>query len=260
MKNSVRIVLFSFMGLYLLVAYQNCGNPEVSFEKLENSKEASSPPVGMPDLPGVLEPGEEKKECVEGKRMAVWLDDNSNSSLDNTDTYLGNFVSYNDLSITSVDNYNYFSDSAHPIVGPIPDSFQSKVFFFEGSDGLSMNFFFNVDGGGTDETEVDWDIQVAKNNLNDSVLLSDDKGEIKEVSSENAIKKYQARFWYSKNTDGGVIGPLSSEEFLISVKVLRSGDNRLATFYSADGKTFSLSGELGHNSFIIGFEGYEICN
>lgn len=191
-----------------------------------------------------------------GKRLGVWLDPN-NTGVISSENYLGSFVSYTG-SDTAATNYGYYSDSAHPIVGPAPGPYNVNVFFYEGNDGLTFNFFFNIDKGGSPDNEVQWDIYTRGNDYKDRVKLSDDPNDtfyLDGIEGEN--QKYIGRWHYWKNTDGGVIGPFDGEDFFIRVKSVGTGDLTGANFYSADGTSLSLQdGNNTISSFIIGFEAH----
>lgn len=196
------------------------------------------------------------KVCVRGKRLSLWLD-NDNDKIE--DSKLGTFISYSG-NLTSKDNYNYFSASAHPIIGPEPSGFKSTVFFYDGLDGLSMVFFHNIDAGGSDENEVHWTIEVEGNEMKDEVLISDDGNELRLLERGNDLNLYQAKFKYWKNTDGGAIGPLEGEDFKIYVKNIGAGDIEDSRFYSANGNSLNLANDdQVVDSFIIKYESFENC-
>lgn len=57
-----------------------------------------------------------------------------------------------------------------------------------------------------------------------------------------------------------MIGPLVGDNYEVKVNVLDVGDVTDATFYSANGKTFSLKDNNNEaSSFIIAFIEYETC-
>src|SRR5690606_28048784 len=99
------------------------------------------------------------------------------------------------------------------------------VFFYEGSDGLALNFFFNIDKGGSPDNKVDWDIYTWGNNNSDQVMLMDDPVDTFEFKGVFGNKrKYEGRWHYWSNTDGGILGPFIGEDFLIRVQVVGTGD------------------------------------
>ena len=74
----------------------------------------------------------------------VWQDTDFNGV---KDTYLGSIYWYTGPH-TDTANFNYYSASAHPLIGPNPEAYKSKMFFYAGSNGVSFNFFHNIDNGG----------------------------------------------------------------------------------------------------------------
>lgn len=204
----------------------------------------------------------DEPSCFAAAHLGVWLDKNDDGKTDG-ETYLGRIYAYKGQK-SHRKNYDYYSYSAHPIIGPTPIGFESHIFFYEHPDGFSFNFYHNQDEGGSKDNSVKWLISTANNERKDRVILSDDKGELKELSSlKNHSNKYYLGKWrYWSNTDGGVIGPFRGSEFEIKVKVSNTGDLKTATFYSADGNNYSLMSEDGKSlsSFIIKYEGRETCN
>lgn len=195
--------------------------------------------------------------CVEGEKLGVWLDLDSDGSTDG-ERFVGSFIAYEGSKLAA-ENYNYYSASAHPIVGPTPSGFKSTVFFYQDTHGLSFNFFSNVDAGGSKDNIVEWDIATSGNNLRDDVILSDDHLELSKTGSSGGEQYYAGRFHYWSNTDGGVIGPFA-DKFRIAVKVLRAGDVIDAAFYSADGSVLPLrNGAEPVSSFIVGYQGHQTC-
>ncbi|MEE2959587.1 MAG: hypothetical protein VYA34_02500, partial [Myxococcota bacterium] len=191
------------------------------------------------------------------KNLGIWLTpDGVTELLD--EHYLGEITSYIGEE-SSDNNYNYYSSSAHPEIGPEPIGFETNVFFYEGADGLSFNFFSNLDAGGSTNSKVNWDIQTFGNANADKVILSDDPGELKRTVQNNTGHKYQARFHYWNNTDGGIIGPFNGTDYQIWINVLDSGDNTNAAFYSAHGTSFVLMSETLGTSFAIAFKSNRAC-
>jgi hypothetical protein len=194
----------------------------------------------------------------ESKTLAVWIAPPEGDALLD-ENFIGEIVSYSGDE-TSVENYDYYSASAHPHVGPTPTGFESNVFFYEGTDGLTLNFFSNLDNSWSQSwTDVDWDINISGNETEDSVLLSDDPGEVNRVSIDENGSAYEVRLTYVRNTDGGIIGPFAGERFKISVDVLESGDTNTALFHSADGSSFPLMVDDTISSFIVSFMRNESC-
>lgn len=193
--------------------------------------------------------------CVPGQKLQIYMDPN-NSGMVRAQNYLGSIVSFEGFR-SHRENYNYYSESAHPIVGPRPEGFGANIFFYDNGSSLSLNFFANIDEGGSSYNTIHVDVQVSNNSMNDSVILSDDHGEINEVSPSY----YQGRFEYWYNTDGGVIGPIDrNSDFKIHVRFKESGDVQRANFYSSDGNSFSLiDGSEDIHSFILLNASYEDC-
>jgi len=193
--------------------------------------------------------------CVSGKELGVWLDPD-NSGVIRAQNYLGSVVSYQGP-LSAADNYDYYSASAHPVVGPTPIGYEANVFFYEGPDGLAITFFANIDAGGSSNNIFNVDLSISGNQNKDSVLLSDDKNELQQVSAG----QYQGRFHYWYNTDGGVIGPLVGQNYKILVHFDQTGDIKTARFYSADGQSFTLGNNSQNiSSFIIAYQKYQNCN
>ncbi|MCB0422501.1 MAG: hypothetical protein KDD61_15985 [Bdellovibrionales bacterium] len=195
--------------------------------------------------------------CVEGKRLGIWLDPDQ-SGLLRDELYLGAIVTYSGNSKIA-DNYNYYSASAHPIVGPVPKGYEMNVFFYEGPDGLGFNLYANLDEGGSSDNKLNIDVSTSGNALSDQVLISDDGGELKQEGKTATQTIYRGRFHYWNNTDGGAIGPFNGDDYKIQVKVLESGDIKNARFFSADGVSFTLMDQGKASSFVIAFKGYKVC-
>ena len=254
------VVLISGLTLAL---FQNCAKDNVAFNNDGelysvagatdgNDNDVDDEPVTENEDPAVDPP-----ICVQGKKLGVWLDPDSDGNVNDQD-HLGSFVAYSGAE-SMVDNYDYYSASAHPVHGPTPLGFNLNVYFYEGSDGLGMNFFSNIDEGGSDDNIVNLDLVTSGNDKKDSVLLSDDRGEMYLDSEKSDRLEYEGRFHYWKNTDGAVIGPFAGEGYKVQVKMLQSGDITGARFYSANGESFSLTNSDGVSSFVIAFESYETC-
>ncbi len=200
--------------------------------------------------------------------LAIWPDHNKDGFADSL-LPLGYISSYRGKE-SAVENYNYYSASAHIINGPTPTGFESRVFMYQpnDSDGIYLFFYFNIDNGGSIDNQVSWDLISKRNSILDSVIVTDDPNDPK-VGKELALKShdsvaqtnyYQGRFHYWSNTDGGVIGPFKGTNFEIGVNVLSSGDLNKATFFSSDNKTFSLTDQNNNlSSFIISFDSTSAC-
>ncbi len=110
--------------------------------------------------------------------------------------------------LTAANNYNYFSNSGHPVNGPTPMAQQGRIWFYEGSDGLAWNVIFNAVGAAFNGS-ASWNINITGSTSNPGVVLSDDAGELKEPTSNQFTGNWN---WFasSKATDGGVIAPLGT--------------------------------------------------
>jgi hypothetical protein len=238
-------LFISLLSAMVLFNFQNCSS-EVEFGNApvasNDSNDNSNSDLGKGD------------NCIPGKRLGVWLDPN-NSGKKEESNYLGSFVAFNG-SLNSEANYNYYSASAHPEVGPTPEGFALNVFFYDGSDGLSLNFFSNIDAGGSSDNIVNLDVKTSGNDNLDKVILSDDNNELKKNSDGN----YSARFHYWSNTDGGVIGPFDGTDFEIHVSMLETGDVVKARFFTSNGNGFDLKHNNSISSFIIAYKSFETCN
>ncbi|MCB0341445.1 MAG: hypothetical protein H6626_13820 [Pseudobdellovibrionaceae bacterium] len=250
------------LGAGITVSFQNC--EDVQFTSIPTATvDPNDPGQGgldqdLPrDIPEIRDE-DGNLICEEGKHFGIWLDENDDGSIEN-EKFLGSIVPYQGDK-SAAENYNYYSASAHPYIGPKPDEFSSHVFFYEGSDGLTFNFYFNIDEGGSPDNIVNWDMETIGNSKKDDVLLSDDANELKRSAETQEGHQYEGRFHYWDNTDGGIIGPFEGEDFYIKVNVLETGDIQDATFYSEGDRKFSLNNANNKvSSFIIGFLGYKKC-
>ena len=212
---------------------------------------ASSSQVKESKEPPKTKDAVRKKSCKKSKKaLGIWTDVNSDGSIEG-EKFLGYTKNYSG-SESAAKNYNYYSASAHPKIGPDPEGFQSNIFFYNDNNGVNFNFFHNIDGAGSDDNQVKWEIKVSGNNLEDRVVLSDDRAELTLKNSKGQTNTYIGDFHYWRNTDGGIIGPLVTDDFTISVTYIENGDLADIAFYSNAGETIRLtSKELGSNSFII---------
>ncbi len=215
------------------------------------------------------------EECHKGKILTITIDKDGDGL---GDTEPVEIISYKGQ-YTNADNYNYYSWSAHPHIGPNPDGYKSHAFLYEGPDGLSFQFYFNKDKvqgeqyNGSPNSVVKLDILTEGNHFDDAVILADDKNELKYKGESNGKNLYEGRFHYWYNTDGGVIGPFNGEDYKITVKPIESyelykvnGKNERrdafngATFYSADGTVVELDDKDGNfHSYIIQFKEEMTC-
>jgi hypothetical protein len=147
-------------------------------------------------------------------------------------------------------NYDYWSHSAHPKVGPTLQPGIGSLFFYQDANGvLSFNMIFSLEdttpgGAGT----VKWDIKVTadpKATRKPQVLVSDDPGELKGKGNGD----FQGRWsWTDYNTDGGVIGPLDGIDWEIDIlPIAYKGLTELRVY---DGQV--TNGELEYIKLIVG--------
>ncbi len=218
------------------------------------------------------------EECEKGKVLTISIDKDGDGI---ADTEPVEIISYKGQ-FKAADNYNYFSWSAHPHIGPSPQGYKSHAYLYEGPDGLSFQFYYNKDKmagedyDGSPNSVVNWDIETYGNNFDDGIFLSDDGRELKDKGEiANSHKLYEGRFHYWYNTDGGVIGPFNGEDFKILVKPIESyelykdenGEFQRrdafngATFFSADGTKVKLDDQDGNvHSYIIEFKEEKSCD
>jgi hypothetical protein len=228
------ILIISVLFFMLLLFYQNCSK------------------VGFAPQQSV------SAQCVQGKKLGIWLNDGSQKFLGDIVTYSGN--------LSAKANYNYYSASAHPINGPDPIGYELHNFFYEGTDGLTLNFYANIDSNdqseGSPDNQYALKIVTRGNNGVDHVLFIDDPNapntdwvNLKKYSDRN---EYDAHFHYWYNTDGAIIGPFDGEDFEIYVDIVKAGDLKGARFYSANGSSFNL-GNAASMSYMIKYREYEDC-
>ena len=192
------------------------------------------------------------EKCVSGQRLFIDLEGSEE------ERYAGEIVSYSGK-LSAEENYNYYSSSAHPVEGPNTKDYNISVFFYENSEGLYINFFANKDiGGASSRVKFDIDVEIIGNTFDDSVIVSDDEGEL--LETEPGF--YQGRFTYRLNSDGGVIGPVNIyDNFEIKLVIFDSGNVINARFYSANGNNFSL---IDNNGSVIAFSisshGFQDCS
>lgn len=170
----------------------------------------------------------------------VWYDTDFDGVKDLRVGIVSAFVGFEN----SVQNYGYVSASAHPIHGPTPEAYKSKMYLYEGSDGLSFGFFHNVDDGGNAYwNHVRWKFQFR--NMTSAIALIDDsapdnRGEIGIV--KNDAFNYDAGWAYALNTDGGVFNRLwpTNKYWEILIDPIMFGDIQEWGMYSGAGSYFSL--------------------
>lgn len=201
-------------------------------------------------ISGICEKEDQVRSCNNGK-LSVWSGSftfvscktcnyETQTSLISNDNNEMTILPYKG-EIDSITNYSYTSASTHPINGPIPREYEMHIFLYEGSDGLSLNFYQHADNSGGKKLYTKWRIRTSQNNLADEVIFSDDKGELREVmrNPELQTKEYRARFRYGKNTDGGIIGPFTGLAFKVEIELERYIPNENLIIFSSDGNELS---------------------
>lgn len=125
-----------------------------------------------------------------------------------SDNYLGTISAYSGA-LDAASNYDYYSASGHPVNGPTPAGYQAFVWMHWDTSAptgqhLSFNLIHDVDGGGSPDNIVSWDLNFVNTSYN--VLLQDDSGEGSGGFSDQGGGLMWADFQYWYNTDCGVIG------------------------------------------------------
>lgn len=179
------------------------------------------------------------------------------------DEYLGPIASYSGAQ-SAAKNYGLTSASAHPKVGPQPEAFKSKLFLYSDSEGTHLTFFSNVDydsaKAGSTHNKVAWDIAVTGKSLSDKVELSDDNLELKKLllpvpavypPPPVTLNRYEARWEYWHNTDGGIIGPIKDFSSEVRIEMKQLGDIRSIEFASADGTVKKIANNSKPLAFVI---------
>ena len=153
-----------------------------------------------------------------------------------------------------VQNYNYGGSARHSANithGKQPVEDKGVFFLYQEHDKTDRFYLFMIlnKRGGTDSTsdggvgglKLKWDLFVSGNELQDSVQVSDDSGEVERsnqsYSYSKYTSKYKARFSYNySKSDGGVIGPFKGND--LKVYVSWDGESTI------DGEALSI-GESG---------------
>lgn len=213
------------------------------------------PPCRCPPLPIPVPPPE---DCTVDN-MALYQDKNLDGQF--SDNELLGILRPFEGKANAVANYGYRSASAHPVKGPQPEAFKSKVFLYKNGTASHLTFFNGVDADlgkkGSPHNKVSWDILVAGNGGKDKIELSDDNLEIQQarnIGNELDIaKRYLANWEYWYNTDGGVIGPIFDRNMSSTIKIdmNKLGDIKTIEFVSANGAPISIPNEGKKLSFMI---------
>ena len=177
--------------------------------------------------------------CVSGNVLAIWTGDQRTST--DSSKFLGNITAYtdnasdncgsgNNADCTASNNYQYGTpngSSENLNIGPSPSATKGNMFFYNQYDNTTHTYLFWMFGkGGADFTPepnlVKLDLFVANNESSDNVVVSDDDTELtrdsQTESSGTYTSSYKGRYTYwTKKSDGGVIGPFSGSNYRIFV-------------------------------------------
>lgn len=162
--------------------------------------------------------------------------------------FLGTVTPYSGP-LSGADNYNFWSYSGHPIYGPTQVAQEGQIFFYNGSDGLNFTAIFAKDNSDTSSSRVSWNITVSGSTTDPVVRLSDDyHGELREVGDNFFLGRW---IYYSKNTDGGVIGELGGFEWIITIDPLLYSSLETLRIYDASGAFIALNLDTGEAGDIV---------
>ena len=143
--------------------------------------------------------------------------------------------------LTGADNYNYIVPDGFPINGPAPERGKGKLWFYDGSDGLSFGMIFNkFNESFAVNLEVDWDISVTDSTADPAVFISDDTGGGGTELTETSADFFQGRWVFNAHTDGGVIGGLAGSDWEVLVEQLNYVNIDTLQVYDASGSTIDL--------------------
>ncbi|MGE3388183.1 MAG: hypothetical protein AB7K41_15745, partial [Bdellovibrionales bacterium] len=125
--------------------------------------------------------------------------------------------------LSAAENYGYRNFSAHPIQGPGGEAGALTVFFYQGPEGLSVNLVLDAESGSSHDNMADVAVTIKYNQHQDRVLFSDEIGELLGVDADPESTFYRGRYNYKMTTDGGILGPLTTENFEVQVEALVQG-------------------------------------
>jgi len=131
---------------------------------------------------------------------------------------------------TAENNYQYnqpISSSENLNIGPTPSATKGNMFFYNQYDNTTHTYLFWMFGKGgaafdDDPNIVKLDLFVANNESSDDKVQGDEPAELsRESQSESSglySSSYEGRYtYYTKKSDGGVIGPFSGSNYRILV-------------------------------------------
>jgi hypothetical protein len=162
-----------------------------------------------------------------------------------SESVLGVIHPYRD-DLTAVQNYGLSGGSAHLGTGPVLETKVLKVFFYEGSDGLTFYMIQNK-GNGPSKNKSRILMTVKNNSTATSVILSDEDGELAILDSPSAKRLldlpidstlFDGDFEYENETAGGIIGRFDDvtevRDWEVILDPLDTGD--VVMIKAADGK------------------------
>ena len=213
--------------------------------------------------------------CTSGNVLAIWSGDQRTST--DSSNLLGNVTAYTDNAsdicgssdnkdCTASNNYYFHSSSVDLTWGPTPTVTTGNVFFYNQYDNTTHLYFFYMFGvkGNSVADTIKIDIFTDNNSSTDAVVVADDtSGEIGKQGSGcgSSAACYKGRHAYnSANSDGGVIGPFSGNNYRIFVDLagtstinsdtLTLGNLNSFKYYSKDGSSFALGAV---DNFTVGY-------
>jgi hypothetical protein len=150
--------------------------------------------------------------------------------------HLGTITPYTgDLDGATNYSYDPLTDSGFPAYGPTPTVSWGQIFFYEGSDGLSFNVLLNAyTGSPNEEGSADWNISVVGSATDPSVLLADDPDTFE--LTEPVANQFTGDWSWNSRTDGGVIGELSGDTWVVTIEPqIYGGPDPLTSLVASDG-------------------------
>lgn len=203
-----------------------------------------------------------EKDCMNKQILGIFRDDNNNDYPE-AGEFIDEVISFKGTE-SAKDFFNRFSSNAESVVGAKLSGKTEFLFFYEGADGLNLNFLFAKDVTGQIQSSAKWEILTFGNAKNDRVIFSDDSGELVLRDSGENFKMYDAHFDFTSNGDGGILGSFIAKSYRIIIHNLVPGDLKHLVFYSANGGAISLN-RLGESEFtatglIIQYKTLLVCN
>lgn len=159
--------------------------------------------------------------------------------------------------VDALSNYNYgaTTDPAGPNIqyGCEPQSNQTGLFFYDGSDGLS---FFTINGDTTISNNiVNYEYEVINNSLDMQVLVSDESGELVQSGTTNS---FSGNWTQNGDGDGGVIGFFDKQDdapWIFYFDLNNSGSIDTIRICSRDGNDLYLPAPFSASSSAVTVNG-----